>query len=142
MGARAHSRLDAVDPVRPAAAYMMRDRHRTGQRQLARIVRSGRGAVHHRPDLLARKPARLRQLLGIDGDLLRLGLAQEAHHQAGWERPGLAGEITHPADADAGFLMHLAPHALLKRLARLHETGQARETVAGTSAVAAEQGPV
>jgi hypothetical protein len=71
------------------------------------------------------KPARLSQLLRVDRDLLGEAFAQKAHHQARRKRPGLTGQVFHPADVNAGFFVNLAPHALLKRLARLHKAGQA-----------------
>src|SRR3977135_3882474 len=64
------SRLRAVQPVRPAATDMVRDRARPRQRQLGRIVGPAGGARHHRADLVAMKPARPGQFLRIDRDLL------------------------------------------------------------------------
>src|SRR5207249_14908 len=93
----------------------------------------------HRADLLALEPARLGQLLRIDRDLLAQRLAQKPHHQARWERPGLAGEIADAADQDARFLVHLAAYPLFQRLARFHEAGEAGEAVARPAPVAAEQ---
>src|ERR1041385_2705697 len=119
------ARLKAVEPVRPAPADMMRNGDRPGQRNLRRVVRPTGGARHHGADLVAMKPARLRQLLRIDRDLLREALAQKAHHQARREWPGLAGKVFYATDADVGFLVNLAPHALFKRLSRLHKAGQA-----------------
>src|SRR5437879_11549991 len=52
----------------------MGDRDGRRQRHLRRIIGAGRGTRHHLPDLVAREPARLGELLGVDGDLLGQGL--------------------------------------------------------------------
>ena len=72
-------------------------------------------------------------------DLLAQRLGQQPHHQGRWKRPGLRGEIAHPPDANARFLEDLAPHRLLDRLARLHESGEAGEPGADPPPTAAEQ---
>src|SRR6266850_5259586 len=56
---------DAVEAARPSPAEVMSDRDGRGHRHLCRIVGAGGGARHHLPDLLAREPARLGELLGV-----------------------------------------------------------------------------
>ena len=73
-----------------------------------------------------REPARIAQLVRLDGDLVRQALGIEAEHDAGRERPGLAAVIAHRADPHAALLEHLARHRLLQALAGLHEPGQRR----------------
>src|SRR5712691_11671732 len=68
--ARPSRPLEAVQPVRPAPAELMRDRDRPGHRDLGQIVGTRRRARDHGADLRALEPTRLRQLLGVDGDLL------------------------------------------------------------------------
>ena len=93
-------------------------------------------------DLVAREPARLGELLGVDGDLLGQGLGEKPHHQARRKRPRLRGQVAHAPAADARLLADLAAHGLLRGLARLDEAGEAGEPGARAPPVAAEQGPL
>src|SRR5665213_659785 len=119
--------LKLVQAVRPAPAQMMGNRQRLRQRNPVRIVLAGSGARDHLADFLALEPARLGKFLGVDRDFLADPLREKPHHQGRRERPGLRRQVLDPADADAALLLDLAPHRLLRRLARLHKPGEARE---------------
>src|SRR5215469_16083130 len=79
----------------------------------------------HQRRLLPVEPARTLEFGRIDRDLggERLGVA--ADHQRHRERPGLRREIADAPADDAGLFVHLAPHRLFDRLARLDEAGEA-----------------
>ena len=92
--------------------------------------------------LVAGEPAGLVDLVAVDVDLGGGGAGHEAEHEAGRERPGLAGDVLDLADGDAGLLVHLAAHRLLDGLARLDESGERREAALGPVDLAAEQDAV
>src|SRR6185437_13536822 len=75
----------------------------------------------------------------VDDDLLADPLGEKAHHQGRRERPRLRAQVLDPADIDPGLLHDLPPYAFLRRLARLHEPGEARKARAGAALVAAEE---
>ena len=109
----------ATPPFRERLDEVMRDRHREGRLQPVRML-----AGEHQPHLLALEPAAVLQLRRVALDLRRQRLGVAADHQRGGEGPGLARMIGDAADRDAGLLLHLAPHRLLDRLARLQESGE------------------
>ena len=76
-------------------------------------------------------------VVAVDVGGERLGVA--ADHQRGGERPRLAGVIGDAADADAGFLVRLAPDRVLDRLAGLDEAGEAGVHARREMRLAAEQ---
>ena len=124
----------AIPPLRERLDQMMRDRHREG-----RLQPSGCVAGEHQPHLLALEPAAVLQLRRVALDLGRQRLGVAADHQRGGERPGLARMIGDAADRDAGLLLHLAPHRLLDRLARLQEAGERRIHAGREARLPAEQ---
>src|SRR2546422_85951 len=118
----------------------MGDRDGRRQRHPRRIVGTGGGTRHHLPDLIAGEPARLGELLGVDGDLLGQGLGKKPHHQARRERPRLRGQVAHAPAANARRPAYLTPHGLLRRFTRLDEAGGAGQPAARAPAARGETG--
>src|SRR6185437_2419541 len=87
------------------------------------------------PDEVALEPARVLQLVAVDGDRRAARLGGEAQHDRGGERPGLRGMIAHLADNDAGLLVNLARHRILEAFAGLDEAGQGRMLTLGPDAL-------
>src|SRR5690606_14314747 len=100
---------------------------KAGDRRPVRRLEAERVTVlEHLCDLIAAEPADILELGLVTRDLAAERLGEEADHQGGGDRPGLAGKIAYATDADAGLLEDLAPHRVLERFARLHEAGKAR----------------
>ena len=82
-------------------------------------------ARHHLPDLIAVEPARLGELLGIDGDLLGQGLGKKPDHQGRRKRPRLRSQVACAPTTDARLLADFSAHGLLRGFAGLDEAGEA-----------------
>ena len=98
-----------------------------------------RGADRHR---VAREPARVLQLLAVDGDLAARVARHEADHDLARERPVLAPHVLDVLDVDADLFLHLARHAALERLAVVDEARHQRVAARGPDRLAREQHPV
>ena len=96
-------------------------------------------ALQHQPRIRPREPARLGDLVGVDGDLGGLGLADAAQHEGMRERPRLARVEGHLADLDAGLLQHLAAHGVLDVLAGLDEAGERRVHLVAVAVLVRQQ---
>ena len=121
-------------PLHPGPQNMMRDRHRMGRLQLARMA-----PLQHGRRLVAREPARVFEFDAIDMQFARRRLGDAADHQRGRERPGLRGEIGDLAAADSRLLEDFAAHRILDRLARFEKAGEARIHRLGEARLAPEQ---
>ena len=72
--------------------------------------------------MVAGEPAAGVEFLVLQMQFAALILCGEAHHEAVWIGPGLAGKVAYVADGEAGLLHHLAPNTLLQGLSRLYES--------------------
>ena len=99
-------------------------------------------AGEHRGGLRAAEPARILDLLGVDGDLFGQRLRMAADHQRHREGPRLRGEIGHAPADDAGLLLDLAAHRGLDRLAVLDEARERRIDATGEARAASEEAAI
>src|SRR5690606_35902328 len=77
--------------------------------------------LQHQPDVVARKPARVDDLVGIDRNVGRLGDPNAADHQRVRERPRLGRVEADLADLDVGLLLRPPPDRTLDVLAGFDE---------------------
>src|SRR5690606_32795520 len=89
-------------------------------------------------DFLAAEPARILQL-AVGARQVGLAFGDVAKHQRAGERPGLGCQVLAAAHPHPGFLVDLAHHRLLRRLAGLDEAGQHRPAARDPAGLAAQQ---
>src|SRR3989442_729744 len=89
--------------------------------------------------VVARKPARVLQLLGVDRDLAARVAGNEADHELAGKRPVLAADVLDVLHVHADLFLHLPTHRALQRLAVVHEARHQRVAPRGPAGLASEQ---
>src|SRR5712691_1713786 len=100
-----------------------------------------RDRVPRRPDgqRVAREPARVLQLLAVDGDLAARVLRDEADHELAREGPVLAADVLDLLHVHADFFLHLAGDGALQRFAVVDEPGDERVAPGRPDGLAGQQ---
>ena len=123
--------------VHESAKQCMRHGDRRRQNKLLWVSIS-----EHRLDLIEAEPAHIGKLALFYDDVRCQRLSPAADHQRMRKRPGLARNISDPADFDSGLFLDLPAHGMLDVVARFHEACQRRIELFGKAMLVAEKAPL
>src|SRR5262244_3595008 len=88
---------------------------------------------------VAREPASVLELVGVDDEITAGICRDEADHHLARERPILAADVADVLDVDADLLLDLAGDTALQRLAVVDEAGHERVSIGRPAGLAREQ---